>query len=146
MKVFRFMSKEEFKKYKAGELLENNKKHESKTSSVGFCFFDIKDFEPKNAMHFLSGIVSFDVCAVFEVDKKILNKTYGVYASPIKRTGDIEELINLLKGLNDKFTATEYCTTKYNNKDFKLVKYTENLWDQWLLYDEQEELDWKRGA
>ena len=83
MKVFRFMSYDEFKKYKEGQVLENNTKHLGKTNSVGFCFLDADEIDVKQALHFLSGIASFDICAVFETKKK-LNKTYGEYAKPIK--------------------------------------------------------------
>lgn len=128
---------------KNGETLRNNKKHTCKTNSVGFCFLDMEDFDPKEALHFLSGVVSFDVCAVFETDKE-LNKTYGEYAEPIKPTGSLaEDMFNLIINFSNTFTATEYCTTEYNNKDFKLIKYIENLWEQWQPREIQTELKWK---
>ena len=40
------------------------------------------------------------------------------------------------------FYATEYCTTEYSNKDFKLTKYSEDIWKQWRLTEEQQELEW----
>lgn len=143
MKVFRFMSNEEFKKYKEGQVLENNTKHSGKTNSIGFCFFKIKDFTPEEAMHFLSGIASFDICAIFETKKK-LNKTYGVYAGPIEKTGYLfDDFINLLCNFDKHFTATEYCTKKYSKADFRLIKYSENIWSQWNIIDHQKELVWK---
>lgn len=41
MKVFRFMSEEEFNKFNKGETLKNDKDHSksSKSNSIGFCFF-----------------------------------------------------------------------------------------------------------
>lgn len=142
MKVFRFMSKVEFEKYKYGFTLQNNTKHEGKTNSVGFCFLNIDDFTPEEAMHFLSGIVTFDVCAVFETEKK-LHKTYGIYAKPIKSTGNpMEDLINLLCGFNDRFTANEYCITEYNKETMKLLKYSEEIWKQWNPKEKQEKLKW----
>ena len=143
MKIFRFMSKKEFEKYRSGEILENKTIHTNKTNSIGFCFFNIDNYKPERAMHFLSGIVTFDVCAVFETEKK-LNKTYGVYAKPIKSTGNsFEDLLNLFARFTDTFTANEYCITKYNNKDFKLLKYSEDIWKQWQSIEEQQEFIWK---
>ncbi len=142
MKVFRFMSNEEFKKYKNGETLINNTIHEAKTNSIGFCFLNIKEFEPEEAMHFLSGIVAFDVCAVFETKDK-MQKTYGVYAKPIKRTGNpMEDLLNIFSGFTDTFTANEYCTTEYNKETMKLLKYSEEIWKQWNPAGQQPKLKW----
>ena len=109
MKVFRFMSKEEFEKFKKGEELVNNKVHTGHTTSIGFCFINIEDFEPEYAYHFLSGIVSPDICAIFETDEQ-LNRSQGTYATPY---GD----------WFDSFVATEYCPKKYSNKNFKLLRY-----------------------
>ena len=143
MEVFRFMSKEEFKKYMNGEELVNKKEHRAKTNSKGFCFLDLKDFTPEEAIHFLSGIVSFDVCAVFETNTK-LNKTYGVYAKPIKKEGSIlEDLINFFSGFDNTFTANEYCTTQYNKKKMKLLRYSTDIWSQWNPCDNQSKLKWE---
>ena len=142
MQVFRFMSKVEFEKYRNNFTLKNNKKHEQKTNSIGFCFLNTEDYTPEEAMHFLSGIVSFDICAVFETEES-LQKTYGVYAKPIKSTGNpMEDLIKLLCGLNDKFTADEYCTTQYDKKTMKLIKYSEDIWKQWNPSEQQPNLKW----
>ena len=142
MKVFRFMSKVEFEKYKNNFILKNNRKHDGKTNSIGFCFLNVEDFTPEEAMHFLSGIVTFDVCAVFETDEK-LDKTYGIYAKPIKSTGNpIEDLMNLFCGFNERFTADEYCITEYDKKRMKLIKYSEEIWKQWNPRENQEELKW----
>lgn len=142
MKVFRFMSKEEFKKYKKEKLLINNKKHNGKTNSIGFCFFDFEEYTPEEAMHFLSGIATFDICAVFETEEK-LNKTYGVYAKPIKSTvNPLQDLINVFNNFFDRFTANEYCTTEYSKKTMKLLKYSEDIWSQYNI-KEQQKLNWK---
>ncbi len=142
MEVFRFMSKEEFKKYMNGEELVNKKEHRAKTNSKGFCFLDLKDFTPEEAIHFLSGIVSFDVCAVFEANTK-LNKTYGVYAKPIKEEGNIiEDLIKLFLEFGNTFTANEYCTTQYNKKKMKLLRYSVDIWDQYNSRENQSKLKW----
>lgn len=110
MKVFRYMSKKEFEKLINGEKLVNNKCHslDGHTNSVGFCFMDVEDNEPTFAYEFLSGIVSDDICVVFETKKK-LTKSYGVYADPY-----------------GSFFATttedEYCTKEYSLEDFKIIK------------------------
>ena len=142
MKVFRFMSKEEFEKYNKNLTLKNSKKHNGKTNSIGFCFLNIEEYTPEEAMHFLSGIATFDVCAVFETKEK-LNKTYGIYAKPIKSTGNIvEDLMNLYGNYMDRFTANEYCITEYNNKTMKLLKYSEKIWNQWNPTEIQSNLKW----
>ena len=145
MKIFRFMSKKEFEKYRNGEILENKTIHKAKTNSIGFCFLNIDDVKPEKAVHFLSGVVTFDICAVFETGKK-LNKTYGIYAKPIKSTGNpFEDLLNVFAGYMDSFfRINEYCTTEYSNKDFKLLKYSENIYQQWKPVEEQSELVWKK--
>lgn len=143
MKVFRFMSNEEFQKYKCGSKLKNAKVHKGKTNSIGFCFLNLDEYKPEEAMHFLSGIVSYDICAVFETTKK-LNKTYGVYAKPLEFDEDIIlDLINLFNGWSEKFTATEYCCTSYSNKDFKLLKYSKNIWSQWDRFEDQHNFKWE---
>lgn len=149
MKVFRFMSYEEFEKYKKGQVLVNNTKHIGKTNSVGFCFLDADEIDIKEALHFLSGIASFDICAVFETNKK-LNKSYGEYAKPLKdydKENPLEFLINLLDRWEDipenRMKINEYCTKKYSKADFKLIKYSENIWNQWNIIEHQNELVWK---
>lgn len=140
--VFRFMSKEEFESFKKSKTLVNETIHQGRTNSIGFCFLNIDDYTPEKALHFLSGIVNFDVCVVFETTKE-LKKSYGIYAKPIKAIGNqLEDLMNLLKGCNENFTATEYCTTEYNNKHLKLIKYSENIWQQWQPGEEQSNLKW----
>lgn len=149
MKVLRFMSYDEFKKYKEGQVLENNTKHLGKTNSVGFCFLDADEIDIKQALHFLSGIASFDICAVFETKKK-LNKTYGEYAKPIKdydKQNPLQFYYDLIMLSYDipenRMRINEYCTKKYSKADFRLIKYSENVWNQWNIIDHQKELVWK---
>lgn len=78
------MSREEFEKFNAGEVLYNNTRHNAKTSSIGFCFFDLKDHNPHEAVHFLSGLVNFDICAVFEADKSKLKEKWEYMLSQHK--------------------------------------------------------------
>lgn len=119
MKIFRFMSKNEFDKLIQGEILKNNKIHQGNTNSIGFCFMKVEDNTPEFAYEFLSGIVSDDVCVVFETNKK-LTKSYGIYANPY---GNFFSTI----------TEDEYCIKEYNLKDFKIIKmaipkYDEEKW------------------
>lgn len=145
MYVLRFMSKEEFEKYKKNSLLKNSTKHDGKTNSVGFCFLDAEEYTPEEAMHFLSGIATFDICAVFETNIK-LNKTYGIYAKPIKTTGNVlTDLINLYSGYMDHFKANEYCITEYSRQTMKLIKYSEDIWSQWDPTECQSKLKWKEA-
>lgn len=118
MKVFRFMSKVEFEEYMKGTLLLNNKKHVGQTFSQGFCFLDYNEYKPEDAVKFLSGIVNFDVCAVFETKKK-LNKSQALYHLPNTYPPK-------------KFVANEYCTTMYDNQKLKLVKYAYDIYEKWL--------------
>lgn len=143
MKIFRFMSKNEFEKYRSGQLLINKTIHQGKTNSIGFCFFNIDDYRPERAMHFLSGVVTLDVCAVFETNKR-LNKTMGTYAKLPPSTGNaVIDYIRVMYGMVDKFDAAEYCTTTYNNKEFKLLKYSEDIWKQWRPGEEESKIKWR---
>lgn len=123
MKVFRFMSYEEFEKYINGKNLYNNTKHKAKTNSIGFCFFDINDFSPEFAWKFLKGAIFPDICVVFEVDETLLKKGYGIYSDPNKT---LYELMNFIPKM---IRVSEYCTENYNKEVFKLVKYTTNKLD-----------------
>lgn len=108
MKLFRYMSKKEFEKLIKGETLKNNTHHQGITTSIGFCFMKVDDNEPRYAYHFLSGIVSDDICVVFETNKK-LTKSFGIYASPYG-------------SFFDTITEDEYCTKEYSLNDFKIVE------------------------
>lgn len=144
MQIFRFMSYDEFNKYRSGKVMrskkDHSKKYGSKTSSKGFCFLDTEDFTPEQAMHFLSGIVSFDVCAVFETDE-ILNKSFGIYAEHIE--SDIDLLKLLVLGIEKSFKATEYCTTEYDKRRYKLLKYSKDIWKQFKPLEIQNQLKWE---
>ena len=62
---------------------------------------------------FLSGIVSDEICCIFETNKK-LKKGYGVYADPYG-------------SFFDTIRRDEYSTTEYNINDFKLLKYCDKI-------------------
>lgn len=134
MKVFRFMSINELNKFKNGETLINDTIHKAKTNSVGFCFFNLDDVKPEFAWNFMKGVVFPDVCAVFEVDEEKLFKGYGIYSDPNKT---LYELMNFIP---KKINVDEYSTKQYNNKIFKLLKYTTNPIDWFKRY---ENFEWK---
>jgi len=122
MRLFRFMSKKEFDKLMKGEKLFNDKIHTSHTNSVGFCFMKGDALDAEYSHQFLGGIVSDDVCAIFETDKK-LTKSWGMYADPYG-------------SFFDTIIETEYCINEYSLKDFKPLKYTENV--EYQFFDEPE--------
>ena len=118
---------------KNGDTLTNftnhKKDHNSASTSIGFCFFNLDDHKPEEALHFLTGIATCEVCVVFEVDEKLLTKAQGRYTE----CGEKTTLADLLMSLLDPSTIkhrflTEYCTTQYSKKDFKLVKYAIPDW------------------
>ena len=116
MKVFRFMSNEEYEKLMKGENLVNESKHKAHTTSVGFCFMDLKDNPPEVAFHYLIGLVSPEVCVIFNVkNKSILNKAYGRYT-------DINS-----KRLFATCIREEYYTTKYNKNDLEPIMVSKKI-------------------
>lgn len=125
MKLFRFMSKEEFNKYMNGETLINTKDHHKednqKTNSVGFCFFNYAHYKPEEMLHSLTGIVNFDICCIFETERKNVRRTRGRYSKPVERNS-----IN-----RTTIIAHEYCTTEYSKDSFKLKKYAIPDWSNW---------------
>lgn len=127
MKVFRFMSQEEFNKYLDGEKLVNTTDHRNNFSgSVGFCFFKYRDLNdyvsgsisPEYAYEFMNGVATMDVVAVFETDQE-LTKSYGRYADPYG-------------SFFDTIWKDEYCTEEYSRDTFRLIKYGH------IEYDDEE--------
>lgn len=128
MRVLRFMSKKEFKKYNRGYTLFNNNIHYALTDSIGFCFLDTEAYTPECAYKFLIGAIFPEVCCVFEVLEDKLKKGYAVYHIPKTRPPK-------------QMRITEYSTIKYNKTDFKLIKYTNcNLLEKYIL---NEKFEWK---
>lgn len=130
MKVFRFMSHEEFEKYKSGQVLVNNTKHTGKTNSVGFCFLNAEEYSPEYAYKFLIGAIFPEICCVFDVSEDKLKKGYGIYHIPKTRP-------------SRQFKAIEYSTIKYSKEDFKLIRYTDcNMFEKYLM---DEKFEWRKG-
>lgn len=101
------MSIEELKKLLNSKNLINNTVHKANTNSVGFCFMKYDEM-PEEAYKYLSGVVSKDLCVVFET-KKRLRKSFGIYADPYGY-------------FFDTVVKDEYCINKYNLKEFQIIK------------------------
>lgn len=137
MKLFRFMSFEELSKYNSGEELINNTDHNKennlKSFSKGFCFLNYAHFKPEEAYHFINGctgkLFQYDVCVIFEVDRDDVIQTRARYAEPINPK-DIQRYNN-----RKVFIAKEYCTTKYSNKNFKILKVARIDWSNYIEWE-----------
>ena len=118
MKVYRFMSREELDKYLAGETLENRtewkRKVHNRSTSVGFCFF-VDDVPIESRLHYVSGIVSFQVIAEFEADSGKLKQSVGFYRDPSKDDGVSWPVPTM--------AVTEYCTRRYSRESFRLIRF-----------------------
>ena len=125
MKLFRFMSKEEFDKYIKGENLINTKDHgkiyNQKTNSIGFCFLNYAHYKPEEIFHSLTFIVSMDICCIFETERNNVRRTHGRYSKAISKDS-LERT---------SFIAHEYCTTEYSKNTFKLLNYAIPDWFNW---------------
>ena len=121
MRLIRFMGLEEAEKYLDGEVLENHTdwSAQAKTASKGFCFFPA-DPPPETRLHYLSGVVDFDIVAEFEVsDVVVLKKSKGQYRDPD------EELPDLWAALTQPvktFKTTEYSLESYSKKTLRLIR------------------------
>lgn len=132
MKLFRFMSKKEYIRFMNGEKLINNTDHKKYRNgaceSVGFCFFNYAEYKPEEMLHSVTGIVSMDICCIFETARDKVRKSRGKYSKAITRDSLERESI----------IAKEYCTTEYSKETFRLLEYAEPDWFNW------EEWEWKK--
>ena len=122
MVLIRFMSIQEMEKYLAGEVLRNNTtwKRINKTTSTGFCFFPAEP-EPEQRLHYVSGVVSFDVVAVFELAAPImLKKGVGKYRDPEQDT--MQSLFEALYTKPKMMEVEEYSLTEYSKQTLKLIR------------------------
>ena len=119
-RLFRFMSHDEYDMLMSGEVMFSSRNHaaRSRTASKGFCFLTVRDIRDilgfygangiedwrtvQFAYEFLSGIVSDDVCVMFENVTTHLEDSYGVYADPM--TDD----------WYGRITVPEVCTDAYS--------------------------------
>lgn len=141
MKVYRFMSLIELGKYLNDETLINNTEHSkgNKSNSKGFCFLSLGKYKPEESFHFLFGSIKMpQVCAIFEVDRKELIKSYGIYAKPVKAEENTNErILRALAGVIETIKVTEYCVEKYSKANFTLIKVARTIWSN------REKWDWK---
>lgn len=104
MKLYRYMSFEEFFKLTSGcELINRNRFQKARTNSIGFCFLAAENREEACAnISFLTGIVTNDVLVEFETTPLTeLSEGEGVYADWFS---------------DETKTITEY-SAKYYNRD-----------------------------
>lgn len=124
--LMRCMSKVEFVRYKNGETLRNLSTHQGwKTDSIGFCFFPVGHAceRIEDRLHYLSGIVSFDVVAVFATKPGVwLTRSYGYYRDT---SCDVDKLEVVNSPLVKK---TEFCTTVYDKDMLNLVGWGRPYW------------------
>ena len=149
MILHRFMSEREFDDYQNGETLRNTTDHRKNgehTQSVGFCFFTEN---PDDAIHWLSGIVTDDVCVTFDVPDDKVIKSSGIYCDHEKSDNSwgalFEDMLAAMFGDEMpnvvKIERTEYCCTEYSDKDFRLLDYK---YSERLLRHKQCNAEWKR--
>jgi len=106
-----FMSSDEYDALMRGETLENETDHAKKawSRSKGFCFFPVGGHDDDYAhsidyyYEFASGIVSEDVCVVFESNGAELRESKGTYADPCG-------------GFFDTIRVEEFCTERYDRE------------------------------
>lgn len=116
MILYRFMSREELRRLKAGQTLINESKHKGfRTESRGFCF---TPDEPAQAIHWLSGNIDTDVCVKMEVQDGAFRKTRAWYRDPEKDLPD-----GLPTNADDVagMWRTEYCTTRYSLRQVDIL-------------------------
>lgn len=112
MRVTRFCSLAEFRKFESGEVLINNTDHykngKGGSTSRGFCF---TEDDPSTAWRYLKGVVCPEVCMVLEFENGGLTPSMGRYA----------DYSNGQDG-SGSCLKVEYCTCQYSNKTAKLIK------------------------
>jgi len=125
MKLYRYMSVEEFVKMSLGMDMQAYNFHfdQRASNSEGFCFIGERtfgksqngktyEFTPEETLLFLSGIVNDEILVEFEVDDEIEIKSgYGKYANPYEY---------------ETMQITEYSLMKYNKNMVRPVRYILN--------------------
>ena len=122
MKLVRFMGPEELQKYLSGEVLRNDMswKYISKSSSVGFCFFPA-DPPPEQRLHYLSGVVSFNVVAEFEtIGPLMIRKGAGRYRDP--EQDDPKSLAEAIFTAPRMMEVEEYSMREYSLQSLRLLR------------------------
>lgn len=82
MKLYRFVSREEYLSLFLGEVIHNTTDHfkggRGGSISKGFC---LTEDEPTTAWQYLKGIVSPGVCLCFDIPRQFLTKSRGKYST-----------------------------------------------------------------
>lgn len=137
MKVFRFMSEEEFLKLLQGHTLKNKidyKRLGRRTGTVGFGFLDKSKYAPEYAWHFLKGIDEYDYCVEFEVSNDIkFGKSKGIYRKPVEMSQNIHmsllDFIDYVQNYNETIEVDELSITEYNSTKFEIIRFCKTpLW------------------
>ena len=120
MRVCRFMSEEEYQKYRTGQVLRNttDQRYEWHGSSAkGFCFFEVGKAHdtPEERMRYLKGIASMDRCVIMDTTA-YMHKSSAKYRNPWMAYGRC-----LLDNV-PTMTRSEYSTTEYSRENFRLVR------------------------
>lgn len=121
MILYRYMCFDELRKYISGQTLHNNIDHAENyiTTSKGFCFLgeettfisyngEMHTYSPTDCLDFLSGIVSEDIIACFDIPDDMISESNGTYADPF--------------GGDKCITIIEYNVDFYNKQKCKLLK------------------------
>ena len=107
MQVTRFRSRKEWLALCSGQTITNNRKHKSKTTSVGFCF---TEDSPEVAWQYLAGIVDADVCVTFDFPDGFLTESTAKYADQSEGAK-----------MTDLMDKREWCCTEYSLNDANWV-------------------------
>lgn len=132
MKVYRYMSLNEFNKMSAGCEIIGRKSFRAYTESKGICFlpesvrFESESvdseflevcFSPADCLRFLSGIVTDEVLVEFEAAEGYLSESRAFYADPVNMDPDAT------------IEITELCAPSYNRNIFQPLRY--GFVDRW---------------
>lgn len=122
MNFVRFMGEGEMEAYLNGKVLRNetNWKGIGKTDSQGFCFFPDTP-APEERLHYLSGVVDFDVVAVFATKGPImLRKCSGSYRDPNEKLpGNLTEALFAPPKM---IQVDEYSMKEYSASSLRLLR------------------------
>ena len=128
MRVCRFMSEEEYQRYREGGLLRNETDQGTLwqgSKAHGFCFFEVGPGHdtPEERMRYLKGIASMDRCVIMDTNE-YMQKSVAKYRNP---------WIDYGRCLTDNvatMTKAEYSTTAYSRRTHRLVRV--GIPDVWL--------------
>ena len=119
------MGNNELRRYLAGETLRNgtdwHRDGHNLSTSKGFCFFP-SDPPPESRLHYVSGVVDFDIVAEFQVvGCPRLKEGQGTYRDPGTAPPSLDDI---LSGRSDvpKITVKEYSMPAYSRNTLRLMR------------------------